>query len=154
MKKEIFIEYAYANGTASEDIDREKEIVGIRCWLDDDKHYFDLALYDAPETMDWYDAKCWCEKNYCRLPMKHEWEFVIANIKRIDKMSAEKPEVGDVWEFGDFLYHVRSLDENVTQTDLRNIEDLQKKIEFAKQAVDLFFKTEDESKLLEIAEWE
>lgn len=86
MKKEIFIEYAYANGTASEDIDREKEIVGIRCWLDDDKHYFDLALYDAPETMDWYDAKCWCEKNYCRLPMKHEWEFVIANIKRINKM--------------------------------------------------------------------
>lgn len=86
MKKEIFIEYAYANGTASEDIDREKEIVGIRCWLDDDKHYFDLALYDAPETMDWYDAKCWCEKNYCRLPMKHEWEFVIANIKQINKM--------------------------------------------------------------------
>lgn len=86
MKKEIFIEYAYANGTASEDIDREKEIVGIRCWLDDDKHYFDLALYDAPRTMDWFDAKCWCEKNYCRLPMKHEWEFVIANIKRINKM--------------------------------------------------------------------
>ncbi len=86
MKKEIFIEYAYANGTASEDIDREKEIVGIRCWLDDDKHYFDLALYDTPKTMDWYDAKCWCEKNYCRLPMKHEWEFVIANIKRINKM--------------------------------------------------------------------
>lgn len=86
MKKEIFIEYAYANGTASEDIDREKEIVGIRCWLDDDKHYFDLALYDVPETMDWFGAKCWCEKNYCRLPMKHEWEFVIANIKRINKM--------------------------------------------------------------------
>ena len=36
--------------------------------------------------MDWYDAKCWCEKNYCRLPMKHEWEFVIANIKQINKM--------------------------------------------------------------------
>ncbi len=27
-------------------------------------------------------------------------------------MSKEKPEVGDVWEFGGFLYHVRSLDEN------------------------------------------
>lgn len=86
MKKEIFIEYAYANGTASEDIDREKEIVGIRRWLDDDKHYFDLALYDAPETMDWYNAKVWCEENCCRLPMKHEWEFVIENIKRINKM--------------------------------------------------------------------
>lgn len=34
------------------------------------------------------------------------------------------------------------------------IEQLKQRIEFAKQAVDLFFKTEDESKLLEIAEWE
>lgn len=59
--------------------------LAIRCYVDD-KHYFDLALYDAPETMDWYNAKCWCEKNYCRLPIKHEWEFVIANIKRINKM--------------------------------------------------------------------
>lgn len=119
MKKEIFIEYAYANGTASEDIDREKEIVGIRCWLDDDKHYFDLALYDAPRTMDWFDAKCWCEKNYCRLPMKHEWEFVIANIKRINKMlksiggkplkgdysSSSENSSGHAWEsFFDYSY--------------------------------------------------
>lgn len=48
---------------------------------------------------------------------------------------------------------VKESDENVTQTDLRNIDDMQKKIEFAKEAVDLFFKTEDENKLLEIAEW-
>lgn len=105
MKKEIFIEYAYANGTASEDIDREKEIVGIRCWLDDDKHYFDLALYDAPRTMDWFDAKCWCEKNYCRLPMKHEWEFVIANIKRINKMLEKvggKPLKGEYWSSSEY----------------------------------------------------
>ncbi len=34
------------------------------------------------------------------------------------------------------------------------IEQLKQRIEFAKQAVDLFFQTEDESKLLEIAEWE
>lgn len=34
------------------------------------------------------------------------------------------------------------------------IKQLKQRIEFAKQAVDLFFKTEDESKLLEIAEWE
>lgn len=27
-------------------------------------------------------------------------------------MSAERPEVGDVWEFGGFRYHVRSIDEN------------------------------------------
>ena len=87
MKKEIFIEYAYANGTASEDIDREKEIVGIRCWLDDDKHYFDLALYDAPSTMDWYNAKAWCEENYCRLPMKHELKFIVDNLKLINIMS-------------------------------------------------------------------
>ena len=86
MKKEIFIEYAYANGTASEDIDREKEIVGIRCWLDDDKHYFDLALYDAPGKMDWFDAKIWCEENYCRLPMKHELKFICDNLSTINKM--------------------------------------------------------------------
>lgn len=94
MKKEIFIEYAYANGTASEDIDREKEIVGIRCWLDDDKHYFDLALYDAPETMDWYNAKAWCEENYCRLPMKHELKFIVDNLKLINimlKLAGAKP---------------------------------------------------------------
>lgn len=68
-----------------ETINADNKPVAIRCYVDD-KHYFDLALYDAPETMDWYDAKCWCEKNYCRLPMKHEWEFVIANIKQINKM--------------------------------------------------------------------
>ena len=86
MKKEIFIEYAYANGTASEDIDREKEIVGIRCWLDDDKHYFDLALVDAPNKMDWFDAKIWCEEHYCRLPMKHELKFICDNLSTINKM--------------------------------------------------------------------
>lgn len=116
-------------------------------------------------------------------------------------MSADKPEVGDVWQrkllfdrvhivqvsknavryqIGkikfktipkDFfldaykylgkskasirdLFCVKENAENVVQTDLRNIDDMQKKIEFAKEAVDLFFKTEDESKLLEIAEWE
>ena len=117
-------------------------------------------------------------------------------------MSADKPEVGDVWEINDpkigtykalvinttdfvhpycitddfqgaFLWRystetyigkskasirdlfcVKENAENVVQTDLRNIDDMQKKIEFAKEAVDLFFKTEDESKLLEIAEWE
>lgn len=72
------------------------------------------------------------------------------------------------------LFCVKENAENVTQTDLHNIDDIQfpprhdktayelqiennklkEKIEFAKQAVDLFFKTENESKLLEIAEWE
>lgn len=68
-----------------ETINADNKPVAIRCYVDD-KHYFDLALYDAPETMDWYNAKAWCEENYCRLPMKHEWEFVIANIKQINKM--------------------------------------------------------------------
>lgn len=72
------------------------------------------------------------------------------------------------------LFGVKKSYKNVTQTDLHNIDDIQfpprhdktayelqiennklkEKIEFAKQAVDLFFKTENESKLLEIAEWE
>lgn len=85
MSKEIFIEYAYANGTASEAIDREKNLVAIRCYIDD-VHYFDLSVSQPKETMDWYDAKLWCEKNYCRLPMKHEWEFIIKNIEKINKM--------------------------------------------------------------------
>lgn len=66
-------------------IAKDGKAVAIRCYIDG-QHYFDLGLEDAPRTMDWFDAKCWCEKNYCRLPMKHEWEFVIANIKRINKM--------------------------------------------------------------------
>lgn len=107
MKKEIFIEYAYANGTASEDIDREKEIVGIRCWLDDDKHYFDLALYDAPRTMDWFDAKCWCEENYCRLPMKHELKFICDNLSTINKMMRDaggKMLSGAYWSSSELSY--------------------------------------------------
>lgn len=34
------------------------------------------------------------------------------------------------------------------------LQQMKEKVEFAEQAVDLFFKTEDESKLLEIAQWE
>lgn len=66
-------------------IARDGKAVAIRCYIDN-QHYFDLALEDAPDKMDWFDAKVWCEEHYCRLPMKHEWEFVIANIKRINKM--------------------------------------------------------------------
>lgn len=51
------------------------------------------------------------------------------------------------------LLCVKKTYENIVQKDLRKIDDMQKKIEFAKEAVDLFFKTENESKLLEIAEW-
>lgn len=80
-------------------IAKDGKAVAIRCYIDG-QHYFDLALEDAPKEMDWFDAKCWCEKNYCRLPMKHEWEFVIANIKRINKMLKSvggKPMKGDYW---------------------------------------------------------
>lgn len=33
-------------------------------------------------------------------------------------MSAERPEVGDVWEFGGFRYYVRSLDENGVKLEI------------------------------------
>ena len=48
---------------------------------------------------------------------------------------------------------VKNLKEKIEEQQFE-IKQLKKRIEFAKQAVDLFFKTEDESKLLEIAGWE
>lgn len=68
-----------------EPLTKDGKTVAIRCYVDD-VHYFDLSVSQPKETMDWYDAKLWCEKNYCRLPMKHEWEFIIKNIEKINKM--------------------------------------------------------------------
>ena len=51
------------------------------------------------------------------------------------------------------LFEVESNEEYITLAQALEKEALEEKIEFAKEAVDLFFKTEDESKLLEIAEW-
>lgn len=66
-------------------VTKDGKAVAIRCYIDN-QHYFDLALEDAPEKMDWFNAKCWCEKNYCRLPMKHELEFIYDNLSAINKM--------------------------------------------------------------------
>ena len=68
-----------------EPLTKDGKTVAIRCYVDD-IHYFDLSVSQPKETMDWFDAKLWCEKNYCRLPMKHEWEFIIKNIEKINKM--------------------------------------------------------------------
>ena len=68
-----------------EPLTKDGQPVSVRCYVDD-VHYFDLSVSQPKETMDWYDAKLWCEKNYCRLPMKHEWEFIIKNIEKINKM--------------------------------------------------------------------
>ena len=59
--------------------------VAIRCYVDNE-HYFDLALVDAPNEMDWFAAKIWCEEHYCRLPMKHELKFICDNLSTINKM--------------------------------------------------------------------
>ena len=66
-------------------IARDGKAVAIRCYIDN-QHYFDLALEDAPEKMDWFDAKIWCEEHYCRLPMKHELKFICDNLSAINKM--------------------------------------------------------------------
>ena len=66
-------------------IARDGKAVAIRCYIDN-QHYFDLALVDAPSKMDWFDAKTWCEEHYCRLPMKHELEFIGKNLSAINKM--------------------------------------------------------------------
>lgn len=66
-------------------IARDGKAVAIRCYIDG-RHYFDLGLEDAPGKMDWFAAKIWCEEHYCRLPMKHELEFIGKNLKAINKM--------------------------------------------------------------------
>lgn len=66
-------------------IARDGKAVAIRCYIDN-QHYFDLALVDAPDKMDWFDAKIWCEKHYCGLPMKHELKFICDNLSTINKM--------------------------------------------------------------------
>lgn len=64
---------------------KDGKAVAIRCYIDG-QHYFDLALVDAPNEMDWFAAKIWCEEHYCRLPMKHELKFIGENLKAINKM--------------------------------------------------------------------
>lgn len=66
-------------------IARDGKAVAIRCHIDN-QHYFDIGLEDAPEKMDWFDAKIWCEEHYCRLPMKHELKFICDNLSTINKM--------------------------------------------------------------------
>lgn len=66
-------------------VTKDGKAVAIRCYIDN-QHYFDLALEDAPEKMDWFDAKVWCEEHYCRLPMKHELKFICDNLSTINKM--------------------------------------------------------------------
>lgn len=84
---------------------RDGKAVAIRCYING-RHYFDLALDDAPEKMDWFDAKIWCEERYCRLPMKHELEFIGKNLKAINKMLKSiggKPLKGDYWSSSEYL---------------------------------------------------
>lgn len=83
---------------------RDGKAVTIRCYIDG-RHYFDLGLEDAPGKMDWFDAKIWCEERYCRLPMKHELEFIGKNLKAINKMlksAGGKPLKGDYWSSSEY----------------------------------------------------
>lgn len=85
-------------------IARDSKAVAIRCYIDN-QHYFDLALEDAPEKMDWFDAKIWCEEHYCRLPMKHELKFICDNLSTINKMirnAGGKMLNGTYWSSSEF----------------------------------------------------
>lgn len=110
MKDKIF--YFYGNSVegkvegkkVSAELRADTAPVAIRCYVDNE-HYFDLALEDAPKKMDWFDAKIWCEEHYCRLPMKHELEFIGKNLKAINKMLKSvggKPMKGDYWSSSEF----------------------------------------------------
>lgn len=92
-------------------IARDGKAVAIRCYIDN-QHYFDLALVDAPDKMDWFDAKVWCEEHYCRLPMKHELKFICDNLSTINKMirnAGGKMLSGTYWSSSeyssDFAWH-------------------------------------------------
>lgn len=85
-------------------VTKDGKAVAIRCYIDN-QHYFDLALEDAAEKMDWFDAKLWCEEHYCRLPMKHELEFIGKNLKAINKMLKSvggKPLKGEYWSSSEY----------------------------------------------------
>lgn len=85
-------------------IARDGKAVAIRCYIDN-QHYFDLALVDAPDKMDWFDAKIWCEEHYCRLPMKHELKFIGENLKAINKMLKSvggEPLKGEYWSSSEY----------------------------------------------------
>lgn len=85
-------------------IARDGKAVAIRCYIDN-QHYFDLALVDAPDKMGWFDAKVWCEEHYCRLPLKHELEFIGKNLKAINKMLKSvggKPLKGEYWSSSEY----------------------------------------------------
>jgi hypothetical protein len=79
------LEFVYTDGTSTETLDKNKEFFGIRCYVDD-KHNFIISPKDAPETMNYYESKGWCEENYCRLPMKHELNLIGENLILINKM--------------------------------------------------------------------
>lgn len=108
MKDKIF--YFYGNNVEGKKVSAELRAdtapVAIRCYVDNE-HYFDLALVDAPNKMDWFDAKVWCEEHYCRLPMKHELEFIGKNLKAINKMLKSvggKPLKGEYWSSSEYDY--------------------------------------------------
>lgn len=88
-------------------IARDGKAVAIRCYIDN-QHYFDLALVDAPDKMDWFDAKVWCEEHYCRLPMKHELKFIYDNLSTINKMirnAGGKMLSGAYWSSSEYNYY-------------------------------------------------
>lgn len=117
MKDKIF--YFYGNNVEGKKVLTELRAdtapVAIRCYVDNE-HYFDLALVDAPNEMDWFDAKIWCEERYCRLPMKHELKFICDNLSTINKMLRNaggkmlsgyywsSSEYDSLWAWGSNLY--------------------------------------------------
>ncbi len=65
-------------------------------------------------------------------------------------------ETKEIAQYGlcDEYHRIATINVKEVLNQQLEIEQLKQRIEFAKQAIDLFFKTEDESKLLEIAEWD
>lgn len=90
---------------------------------------------------------------------ENELTEYIRNYARIEEIywsGATGYETKEIAQYGlcDEYHRIATINVKEVLNQQLEIEQLKQRIEFAKQAIDLFFKTEDESKLLEIAEWD
>lgn len=70
-------DYVYTDGTVSQELDKAKELRGVLVVMTDNpEHKLVMDMRDAPERMDFFDAKVYAEKKYKRLATIKELEEV------------------------------------------------------------------------------
>lgn len=74
-------DYVYTDGTISQELDKAKELRGVLVVMTDNpEHKLVMDMRDAPERMDFFDAKVYAEEKYKRL----------ATIKELEKVQKQK----------------------------------------------------------------